>query len=122
MTVDGMSDLDLSYTPPLGSPWDAVQMATQAWVRDHQLPAQRSAYAPRACHDQRKPTVLFVCVHNAGRSQLAAGLAAPRGGDQVTVLSAGPDPDDEVSDVALASLAEPASTAPTRPPPNSPTT
>jgi arsenate reductase (thioredoxin) len=53
-----------------------------------------------------KPTLLFVCVHNAGRSQLAAGLAALRGGDQVTVLSAGLDPDDKVSDVALASLAE----------------
>jgi NADPH-dependent 2,4-dienoyl-CoA reductase/sulfur reductase-like enzyme len=34
MTVDEVSDLDLSYTPPLGSPWDAVQMAAQAWVRD----------------------------------------------------------------------------------------
>jgi hypothetical protein len=33
MTVDAMSDLDLSYTPPLGSPWDAVQVATQAWNR-----------------------------------------------------------------------------------------
>jgi NADPH-dependent 2,4-dienoyl-CoA reductase/sulfur reductase-like enzyme len=33
MTVDAISDLDLSYTPPLGSPWDAVQMAAQAWVR-----------------------------------------------------------------------------------------
>jgi NADPH-dependent 2,4-dienoyl-CoA reductase/sulfur reductase-like enzyme len=34
MTVDAVSDLDLSYTPPLGSPWDAVQVAAQAWVRD----------------------------------------------------------------------------------------
>ena len=33
MTVDAMSDLDLSYTPPLGSPWDAVQMGAQTWVR-----------------------------------------------------------------------------------------
>ena len=33
MTVDGLSDLDLSYTPPLGSPWDAVQMGAQAWTR-----------------------------------------------------------------------------------------
>ena len=33
MTVEAMSDLDLSYTPPLGSPWDAVQMGAQAWVR-----------------------------------------------------------------------------------------
>ena len=33
MTVNGLSDLDLSYTPPLGSPWEAVQMGAQAWVR-----------------------------------------------------------------------------------------
>ena len=33
MTVDAISDLDLSYTPPLGSPWDAVQMGAQAWAR-----------------------------------------------------------------------------------------
>jgi len=34
MTIDDMSDLDLSYTPPLGSPWDAVQVGAQAWVRE----------------------------------------------------------------------------------------
>lgn len=33
LTVDQISELDLSYTPPLGSPWDAVQVATQAWSR-----------------------------------------------------------------------------------------
>ncbi len=33
MTVDAISDLDLSYTPPLGSPWEAVQMGAQAWLR-----------------------------------------------------------------------------------------
>jgi len=33
MAVDAVSDLDLSYTPPLGSPWEAIQMATQAWDR-----------------------------------------------------------------------------------------
>jgi NADPH-dependent 2,4-dienoyl-CoA reductase/sulfur reductase-like enzyme len=31
MTIDGLSDLDLSYTPPLGSPWDVVQSAAQSW-------------------------------------------------------------------------------------------
>ena len=36
MTVDAVSDLDLSYTPPLGSPWEAVQMGAQAWVRQTQ--------------------------------------------------------------------------------------
>jgi len=34
MTVDAMSDLDLSYSPPLGSPWDAVQAGAQSWVRE----------------------------------------------------------------------------------------
>jgi NADPH-dependent 2,4-dienoyl-CoA reductase/sulfur reductase-like enzyme len=33
MTVDELSDLDLSYTPPFGSPWDAVQLAAHDWVR-----------------------------------------------------------------------------------------
>jgi NADPH-dependent 2,4-dienoyl-CoA reductase/sulfur reductase-like enzyme len=35
MTVEQLSDLDLSYTPPLGSPWDAVQIAAQTWARQH---------------------------------------------------------------------------------------
>jgi NADPH-dependent 2,4-dienoyl-CoA reductase/sulfur reductase-like enzyme len=34
MTVDAMSDLDLSYTPPLGSPWEAIQVGAQAWDRE----------------------------------------------------------------------------------------
>jgi hypothetical protein len=38
MTVDAISDLDLSYTPPLGSPWDAVQLAAQAWTRHTRRP------------------------------------------------------------------------------------
>lgn len=52
------------------------------------------------------PTVLFVCVHNAGRSQLAAGLAAAYAGDAVRVTSAGTDPDDRVDATVLRSLAE----------------
>lgn len=51
-------------------------------------------------------TILFVCVHNAGRSQLAAGLAAARATSDVTVLSAGTEPDAAVSEKVLASLAE----------------
>ena len=38
MTIDGLSDLDLSYTPPLGSPWEAVQMAAQTWLRQASHP------------------------------------------------------------------------------------
>ena len=33
MTIDAISDLDLSYTPPLGSPWDALQHGAQAWTQ-----------------------------------------------------------------------------------------
>ncbi|HUO72422.1 MAG TPA: hypothetical protein VMU39_16765 [Solirubrobacteraceae bacterium] len=33
LTVDHVSDLDLSYTPPLGSPWDALQIGAQVWVQ-----------------------------------------------------------------------------------------
>ena len=43
MTVADLDQLDLSYTPPLGSPWDAVQLAAQAWVREHQLRTQQQA-------------------------------------------------------------------------------
>jgi NADPH-dependent 2,4-dienoyl-CoA reductase/sulfur reductase-like enzyme len=38
MTVEAVSDLDLSYTPPLGSPWEAVQMGAQTWNREFPLP------------------------------------------------------------------------------------
>jgi NADPH-dependent 2,4-dienoyl-CoA reductase/sulfur reductase-like enzyme len=43
MTVEAVSDLDLSYTPPLGSPWDAVQSGAQQWVmaRDSGVPVDR---------------------------------------------------------------------------------
>jgi hypothetical protein len=33
MTIDGILDLDLSYTPPMGAPWDAVQEAAQTWLK-----------------------------------------------------------------------------------------
>jgi NADPH-dependent 2,4-dienoyl-CoA reductase/sulfur reductase-like enzyme len=38
MTVDGLNDLDLSYTPPFGSPWDAIQLAAYDWVRQATVP------------------------------------------------------------------------------------
>jgi len=41
MTVKDISDLDLSYTPPLGSPWEAVQMGAQAWTREARLASNR---------------------------------------------------------------------------------
>lgn len=48
MTVDAVSDLDLSYTPPLGSPWDAVQVATQTWTATHRTAPTRPPDPDRA--------------------------------------------------------------------------
>jgi arsenate reductase len=52
------------------------------------------------------PTVLFVCVHNAGRSQMAAGYLEHLAGDRIEVLSAGSQPADDVNQVAVAAMAE----------------
>jgi protein-tyrosine-phosphatase len=53
-----------------------------------------------------KPTVLFVCVHNAGRSQMAAGYLQHLAGDRVRVLSAGSEPAASVNPVAVQAMAE----------------
>ena len=53
-----------------------------------------------------RPTVLFVCVHNAGRSQMAAGFLMALAGDRVEVRSAGSQPTDRVNPVAVAAMAE----------------
>jgi len=53
-----------------------------------------------------KPSVLFVCVHNAGRSQMAAGFLTDLGGDRVEVRSAGSIPGDQVNPSAVAAMAE----------------
>jgi arsenate reductase (thioredoxin) len=53
-----------------------------------------------------KPTVLFVCVHNAGRSQMAAGYLQHLAGDRINVLSAGSEPADNINPVAVQAMAE----------------
>jgi arsenate reductase len=53
-----------------------------------------------------KPTVLFVCVHNAGRSQMAAGYLQHLAGDRIQVLSAGSEPGDRVNPVAVEAMRE----------------
>jgi protein-tyrosine-phosphatase len=52
------------------------------------------------------PEVLFVCVHNAGRSQMAAGLVKLRSGGRVHVRSAGSDPADELNPAVVEAMAE----------------
>jgi arsenate reductase len=53
-----------------------------------------------------KPSVLFVCVHNAGRSQMAAGFLTHLGRERVEVRSAGSIPGDQVNPSAVAAMAE----------------
>jgi protein-tyrosine-phosphatase len=53
-----------------------------------------------------KKTIMFVCVHNAGRSQMAAGFMRELGGDNVEVLSAGSAPKDSINPVAVEAMSE----------------
>jgi len=56
--------------------------------------------------NENKKTILFVCVHNAGRSQMAAGFMRTLGGDRVEVLSAGSAPKDSINPIAVEAMAE----------------
>ncbi|PSK67631.1 Glutaredoxin arsenate reductase [Micromonospora sp. MH33] len=53
-----------------------------------------------------KPTVLFVCVHNAGRSQMAAGWLRHVAGDTIEVRSAGSEPATQINPVAVEAMRE----------------
>ena len=53
-----------------------------------------------------KPSILFVCIHNAGRSQMSAGFARALGGDAVEIRSAGSDPGARVNPAAVEAMAE----------------
>jgi arsenate reductase len=55
---------------------------------------------------KHRPTVLFVCVHNAGRSQMAAGYLQHLAGGRIEVLSAGSQPADQVNPAAVEAMAE----------------
>jgi arsenate reductase (thioredoxin) len=52
------------------------------------------------------PEVLFVCVHNAGRSQMAAGLLQSKAGDRVSVVSAGSEPADQLNPAVVEAMRE----------------
>jgi len=56
--------------------------------------------------DTTRPAVLFLCVHNAGRSQMAAGWLRHLAGDRVEVFSGGSEPGDQVNPAAVEAMAE----------------
>jgi arsenate reductase (thioredoxin) len=60
----------------------------------------------RAASNTAKPGVLFLCVHNAGRSQMAAGWLRHLAGDRVVVWSGGSEPAGQINPVAIAAMAE----------------
>ncbi|WP_368861349.1 aquaporin [Frankia tisae] len=74
-----------------------------------QAQAQATQHPPheRLLHSMTaRPSVLFVCVHNAGRSQMAAGWLTHLAGDRVEVRSAGSAPGGQINPVAVAAMAE----------------
>jgi arsenate reductase len=60
----------------------------------------------KECPLAEKPRVLFVCIHNAGRSQMAAGYASALSGGAIDVRSGGSEPGNEINPVAVAAMAE----------------
>src|SRR5699024_6034625 len=65
-----------------------------------------TATAPQLPADNGQPSVLFVCVHNAGRSQMAAGYVRELGQGRIEVRSAGSEPADQLNPVAVEAMAE----------------
>jgi arsenate reductase len=76
------------------------------WRRDPRRTPQHRHLAHPGVIAMSKSSVLFVCVHNAGRSQMAAGFLTHLGGGRVEVRSAGSIPGDQVNPSAVAALAE----------------
>src|SRR5690606_38705327 len=66
----------------------------------------RLVHPARSIRMTAKPSVLFVCVHNAGRSQMAAGFLRHLGGDRIEVRSAGSMPADQINPTAVEAMAE----------------
>ena len=79
--------------------------AVDQLVVDYLTDRLRAIAAGQALHGLQEPTVLFVCVHNAGRSQMAASLLRKKA-PQVSVLSAGSNPAQTVNPVVVAAMAE----------------
>ncbi len=88
---------------------DREQRGKWAWFRlgTEQLDAVRAALGEGAQHRHLgRPTVLFLCGHNAGRSQMAAGWLNHLAGDRISVQSAGSNPSDSLNPVAVEAMHE----------------
>jgi arsenate reductase len=74
--------------------------------RNQRSAGRRAGVVPGKPAGGRIPRVLFVCVHNAGRSQMAAGFLRRLGGSRVEVRSAGSEPAERLNPIAVAAMAE----------------
>lgn len=95
-------------TPDAASPalTHRPQLVPCAGARRDSILIEQRATQTETTPMSDKPTVLFVCVHNAGRSQMAAGYLLALAGDRIDVLSAGSEPGDELNRVAVDAMAE----------------
>jgi protein-tyrosine-phosphatase len=79
-----------------------VPVRAEQFARDRLRALARDAHADA----DGAPSVMFLCVHNAGRSQMAAGLMRRLSGDRIDVYSGGSEPADQVNRAAVAVMAE----------------
>lgn len=88
--------------------WPAPKVRAHVEVLAHRFTRERLRALGQAegTIEKAHPEVLFVCVHNAGRSQMAAGLLAMHAKGQVRVRSAGSTPADEINDAVVQAMAE----------------
>jgi protein-tyrosine-phosphatase len=93
---DSRDKLNLNATLPHWLP-----LLIERFTRDRLRALERLDTA-----DTSKPAVLFLCVHNAGRSQMAAGWLRHLAGDAIEVFSGGSDPGTETNKAAVAAMAE----------------
>src|ERR1700758_1153043 len=102
--------------PPPGRPWPAWWVHSSKSRSSSRLSMSRWRFAhdcaprlpnPLECLVMAaKPSVLFVCVHNAGRYQIAAALLMHLSRDRIEVRSAGTEPAEQINPVAIAAMAE----------------
>ena len=106
----GYALVRLLYPPTTTSRAEAAQVvlphAQPAGANNGSCPLVPARPLPEGLAVTDKPTVLFVCVHNAGRSQMAAGWLTHLAEGRVEVRSAGSEPADQVNPAAVAAMAE----------------
>src|SRR5699024_5278093 len=105
-----MNPPNAALTASSGCVWSAATWAAASMAAEPKSPQPKAdvmtATAPQLSADNGQPSVLFVCVHNAGRSQMAAGYVRELGQGRIEVRSAGSEPADQLNPVAVEAMAE----------------